>query len=305
MKTEVYATIDVGSNSVLLHIAAKNEQGYWEPVMDKVEVTRLGEELQATGFLKHGAMSRTARALKSFMALINKQGVAQVAAVGTMCLRVAKNAGDFLQQIKDECGLTIEVISGEEEARLSYLAVKSGIGLSEGRLVIFNVGGGSTEFIFAKGEYIERKFSINIGATGLTEKYLISNPVTEEELATMLNAIRTTFAKFETDGNVDTLIGIGGTMTTMGAVLHKLSVYDPDVIQGCVMRLAEVERQLELYRSKTIKERKAIVGLQPGRADVILAGVGIVWMVLKKFGADVVTISDRGVRHGLLVDRFR
>ncbi len=299
-----YATIDVGSNSILLHIAEKDERGHWQPVMDKVEMTRLGEELQATGSLKPEAMDRTARALKGFMALVKEQGVAQVAVVGTMCLRVAKNAGDFLQKVKDECGLTIEVIPGEEEARLSYLAVKSGIGLSEGRLVIFDVGGGSTEFVFAKGEYIERKFSINIGAAGLTEKYLISNPVIKEELATMLNVVQATFADFEFDGKPDTLIGVGGTMTNIGAVMHQLAVYKPDVIQGFVLSLTEVERQLELYRSKTIEERKAIVGLQPKRADVILAGVGIIYTILKKFGVNSATISDRGIRHGLIVDRF-
>ena len=299
-----YATIDVGSNSILLHIAEKDERGHWQAVIDRVEMTRLGEELQATGSLKPEAIDRTARALKDFIALVKKQGVAQVAAVGTMCLRVAKNAGDFLQKVKDECSLTIEVIPGEEEARLSYLAVKSGIGLSEGRLVIFDVGGGSTEFIFAKGEHIERKLSINIGAAGLTEKYLISNPVIKKELAMMLNVVQAAFADFELDGKPDTLIGIGGTMTTMGAVLHQLAVYEPDVIQGSVLSLAEIERQMELYRSKTIEERKFIVGLQPKRADVILAGVGIIYTILRKFSVDSATISDRGIRHGLMVDRF-
>ncbi|MBU1936285.1 Ppx/GppA family phosphatase, partial [bacterium] len=203
-----------------------------------------------------------------------------------------------------ECGLAIEVISGEEEARLSFLGVKSGMNLSRGRFVIFDIGGGSTEFIFAKGEHIERKFSINIGAAGLTETYLISNPVTKEELAMMLNEVQAAFADFEADGNVDALIGIGGTLTTMGAVLHRLDVHKPDIIHGYVLSLVEIERQLELYRSKTIEARKTIVGLQPERADVILAGVGIVRTILKKFAVDAVTISDRGVRHGLMIERF-
>lgn len=299
-----YAAIDVGSNSVLLHIAEKDKQGHWQAVIDRVEVTRLGEELQAAGFLKLEAMERTARALKDFMTLVKGEGVAQVAAVGTMCLRTAKNADDFLQKVKDECGLSIEVIPGEEEARLVFLAVKSRIGLSEGRFVIFDVGGGSTEFVFARGEHIERRFSINIGTAGLTEKYLKSDPVIKEELATMLNVVQAAFADFELDRKPDTLIGIGGTMTTMGAVKHQLTVYEPDIIQGSVLHLTEIERQLELYRLKTIEQRKTIVGLQPKRADVILAGVGIIYTIVKKFGVDSVTISDRGIRHGLMMDRF-
>ena len=299
-----YAAIDIGSNSVLLLIAEKDLHGHWQTLVDKVDVTRLSEGLQATGVLKAESINRTARAVKNFVRLIRKQGVTQVAAVGTMCLRTAKNARDFLQKVEDECGLAIEIISGEEEARLSYFAVKTGIGLSEGKHVIFDIGGGSTEFIFVEGERIERIFSINIGAAGLTEKYLISDPVTKEELATMLKVVRDAFSDFEFDEKPDTLIGIGGTITTIGAVKHRLTFYQPDIVHGDILHLTEIERQLELYLLRPIEERKTIVGLQAERADVILAGVGIVRTVLEKLGVDEVMISARGIRHGLLADKF-
>lgn len=299
-----YAAIDVGSNSILLYIAEKDEQGRWTTLVDTGEITRLGEGLQVTDSLRPEAMERTIHAITDFMGLIRKHNVEHVAAVGTMCLREAKNSAEFLHKVKDECNLAIEVISGEEEARLSCLAVKSGLKKLEGRFVIFDVGGGSTEFTFGNGGNVEHKLSINIGAIALTEKYLISNPVTKGELDTLLEAVEKAFTDFKAEREVHALIGMGGTMTNIGAVMHKLAVYNSDVIHGSVAPFSEIERQMELYRSKTLDERKAIVGLQPKRADVILAGVGIAYIIMKKFGVESVTISDRSIRHGLLFDRF-
>lgn len=299
-----YATIDVGSNSVLIHIAEKSAGGKWKILDDQVEISRLGESLQATGELQKNAMDRTVQALADFMKLAEKYQVEQVAAVGTMALRVARNSADFIQRVKDVCDLQVEVIHGEDEARLSYLAVKSGIGLAQGNLVIFDVGGGSTEFIFGEGDKIQDRFSRNIGALRLTEQILKSDPVTPEELAEVLKTIESEFADLKIPEKVDALVGMGGTITNLAAVKHQLAKYNPDIIQGSVIELAEIERQMEMYRSQTIEERKKNIGLQPKRADVILAGCSIINIIMKKMGVSQFTVSDRGVRHGLMVDRF-
>lgn len=299
-----YATIDVGSHSILMHVAGRDEQGHWKVIADKTKITRLGEGLQPGGSLKPDAMDRTVKALRAFMQSARRHRVDLVAAVGTMCLRTAKNTDVFLQRVKRECGLTIEVISGDEEARLAYIAARSGIGLSEGRFAIFDVGGGSTEFIFGNGGQVGHMVSIDIGAMTLTERYLTSDPVRNEEWERLLRAVAASSADLGMEGEVDALVGMGGTVTNVGAVMHGMSVYEPDRIQGSVLPLAEVERQIDLYRSKTIKERKAIVGLQPQRAHVILAGVGILHAIMKKFRVDSTVISDWGIRHGLMVDQF-
>ncbi len=173
---------------------------------------------------------------------------------------------------------------GEEEARLSYLAVLSGLGTGEGRVVVFDTGGGSTEFIFGDGEEILDRFSLDVGSRQPTEEFCKSDPVTEAELAAMVADLEMRFARLKP--GVDSLVGMGGTVTSMGAVHHKMKVYDPDVIQGSVLTLAEVERQVEMYRSQTIEERRETVGLMPKRADVILAGAAIVMTVMRKLGAD-------------------
>ena len=208
------------------------------------------------------------------------------------------------KKVKDELGLTITVIQGEEEARLSYLAVLSTIGNTDKNVVVFDTGGGSTEFIFGKGTNLNNRISLNLGAVHPTEQFLISDPVKDEELKKMQDHMMIFFSENISDKNADYLIGIGGTVTSMGAVMHKMVKYDPKIIQGSQMSLDEVKRQINLYKNKTIEGRKQIPGLQPKRADVILAGAGIINTIMEIFKIDSFTISDRGLRHGLMFDKY-
>ena len=300
-----YAVIDIGTNSIKFHVAEKDANGQWSVALDEANISRLGEGLQATGKISPEAMDRNVRAVVDMVRRAREHKVSEIAAVGTMCLRTAQNAQEFVARVKDACDVTVEIIPGEEEARLAYLAVKSGIGLEKGKLVIFDTGGGSTEFIFGKDEGIEKRFSLNVGAVRYTEHILVSDPVTPDELKNAIAAVKQDFAKdLQFDGTVDALVGMGGTVTNLSAVKHQLAQYDPDIIQGSVLSLAEIERQIALYQSKTITERREIVGLQPKRADVILAGAIIVSVIMKKAGVNDFTVSDRGLRHGLIVDRF-
>ena len=299
-----YAVIDVGTNSIKFHIAEKSAEGQWSVVHDSVDITRLGEGMQATGKLSDEAIERNVDAISAMKKMGREQGVEKLVAVGTMCLRTATNASEFVRRVQQECGITVEIIPGEEEARLAYIAVKSGIGLDRGNLVIFDTGGGSTEFIFGKDAQIEERFSLNVGAVRFTEHVLLSDPVTPAELENAAAEIRQGFEELQFDGAVDALVGMGGTVTNLSAVKHQLAEYRPDIIQGSVLELTEIERQIELYASKTIAERREIAGLQPKRADVILAGTLIVHEIMKKTGAGSFTVSDRGLRHGLVADRF-
>jgi len=299
-----YAVIDVGTNSIKFHIAEKSADGKWSVIADKVNITRLGEGLQATGTISVEAMERNVKALSEMAQNVREHGVSEFVAVGTMCLRTAQNAQEFIARVKEACQLTIEVIPGEEEARLAYIAVKSGIGLDQGKLVIFDTGGGSTEFIFGKDEQIEQRFSLNVGAVRYTEHILTSDPVTAAEREQARTAISQDLGDLQFDETVDALVGMGGTVTNLSAVKHQLTQYQPEIIQGSVLERSEIDRQIELYASKSIAERQKIVGLQPKRADVILAGTMIVSAIMEKAGVDSFTVSDRGLRHGLIVDRF-
>jgi exopolyphosphatase/guanosine-5'-triphosphate,3'-diphosphate pyrophosphatase len=296
-----HAVIDIGTNSLKMHVA-EVRGGRTEVLEDLTQVTRLGEGLHETGELSSEAMARTVEAVDSFRAKAAELGVESITAVGTMALRSASNAGAFIDAVRERCGLEVEVLPGEEEARLSYLAVLSGLGAGEGRVVVFDTGGGSTEFIFGDGEEILNRFSLDVGSRQPTEEFCASDPVTESELAAMVASLEARFDSLEP--GVDTLVGMGGTVTSLGAVHHKMKDYDPDVIQGSVLTLEEVERQMEMFRARTIDERLETVGLMPKRADIILAGAAIVMTVMRKLGATELIISDRGLRHGMFYDRF-
>ena len=169
---------------------------------------------------------------------------------------------------------------------------------------MFDTGGGSSQFTFGHGEQVDERFSVNVGATRFTERYGLDGVVSADELASALDAIATDLARLDGRPAPDSLVGMGGAVTNLTAVKHGLAEYDPTVVQGTVLDLAEIDRQIELYRTRTADERRKIVGLQPKRAEVILAGACIVRTVLTKLGRDSLTVSDRGLRHGLLVERF-
>jgi exopolyphosphatase/guanosine-5'-triphosphate,3'-diphosphate pyrophosphatase len=299
-----YAVIDVGTNSVKFNLSERSADGAWQTVADRAAVTRLGDGLDEEGRLRKDAIDRTADAIVEMAAEASRAGVLAVEAAGTAGLRLAPNAADLVDVVRRRCGVEIEVISGEEEARLAYLAATSALPVAHGSLTVFDTGGGSSQFTFGRDANVHEQFSVPVGAVRYTERYGLAGAVGEDVVEQALSALDEDLAALDGRPAPDALIGLGGALTNMAAVKHELATYDPDVVQGTVLDRAEIDRQLELYRNRSSEERGEIVGLQPGRAEVILAGACIVRTVLAKLGVDSLTVSDRGLRHGLLVDRF-
>ena len=300
----LYAVIDVGTNSVKFNISERASDGSWQTIVDRAEITRLGEGLEKTGEIGADAMERTVAAIAGMAAEAKEKGAVAIAAVGTMGMRTARNSQQFIDAVEKRCGIRIEVIPGEEEGRLAYIAVKSGLGLAEGTLAIFDTGGGSTQFTFGEGTSVQERFSLNIGAVRYTEQYRLDGVLDAERIRAALAALSGDFARLDNRASPQTLVGMGGAVTNIAAVKHHLAKYDPTVIQGSEIERGEVDRQIELYRTTPLDQRRTIVGLQPKRADVILAGACIVRTIMAKLGKDKFSVSDRGLRHGLLIDRF-
>jgi exopolyphosphatase/guanosine-5'-triphosphate,3'-diphosphate pyrophosphatase len=298
------AVIDVGTNSVKFHVAELNPDGTWKAVADRAEVTRLGEGIEQTGAIAPAASERTAAAIAGMAAEAARLGAEQVTAVGTMGLRTASNRQQFLDTVRERCGVQIEVISGEEESRVAYLAVQSALGLAEADIVVFDTGGGSTQFTFGHGPRVDRRFSVNVGAVRFTERFHLDEAVSDEVLAEALRAVATDLTQIDGVSPPEGLVGMGGAVTNLTSVMLGMATYDPDRVQGAVLDSAEVDRQIELYRAVPAEARRRIVGLQPNRAEVILAGACIVRTVLEKLGRSSLSVSDRGLRHGVLIDRF-
>ena len=233
-----------------------------------------------------------------------RHGVRAIAAVGTAGLRIAANGKEVVATIQARAGVHIEVISGEEESRLAYLAAKSGLGLKTGSLVVFDTGGGSSQFTFGHDDHVDERFSVEVGAVRYTERFKLDGAVSLDTLDETMAAISADLSRLEGHPVPDGLVAMGGAVTNITAVKHGLATYDPAVVQGTVLDRAEIDRQIELYRSRDADARRAIVGLQPKRAEVILAGACIARTVMEKLGKDSLTVSDRGLRHGVLTERF-
>jgi exopolyphosphatase/guanosine-5'-triphosphate,3'-diphosphate pyrophosphatase len=299
-----YAVIDAGTNSIKFHIGEHDVGGKWRTVVDRAEVTRLGEGLAQRGMIIDAALERATAAIADMVDEAKRHGVRAVAAVGTAGLRIASNGNEVVDAIRARTGVHIEVISGEEESRLAYLAAKAGLGLNQGSLVVFDTGGGSSQFTFGHDVVVDERFSVDVGAVGYTERFGLDRAVSPEVLREAMAAISADLSRIDRRPVPDALAGMGGAVTNITAVRHRLATYDPAVVQGSVLDRAELDRQIELYRTLDADGRRAIVGLQPKRAEVILAGACIVRTVMEKLGKDSFTVSDRGLRHGVLAERF-
>lgn len=301
---ERYAVIDVGTNSVKLHVGERDADGSWRTIVDRAVVTRLGEGLAKAGEIAPDAAERTAGVIADMSGEAKRNGVRGIVAVGTAGLRIARNSAAVLHMIRAQTGISIQVIPGEEEGRLAYLAARAGLHMPQGALVVFDTGGGSTQFTFGQGARVDEQFSLDVGAARYTEQFGLAGAVTPDVLRGALAAIAADLSRIDGRPPPDALVAMGGAVTNIAAVKHGLSRYDPNVVQGTVLDRGEIDRQIELYRSRDSAERSSIVGLQPKRADVILAGTCIVRTVMDKLGQGSLTVSDRGLRHGVLVERF-
>jgi exopolyphosphatase/guanosine-5'-triphosphate,3'-diphosphate pyrophosphatase len=301
---ERYAVIDVGTNSVKLHVAERDAAGALRRISDRAEIAQLGEGLEKSGEIVPAAAARTGDAIAAMVGEAKRDGVLAIVAVGTAGLRIARNRAAVIAAIRTRTGISIEVISGEEEARLAYVAATAGIGARDGSLVVFDTGGGSTQFTFGRAARVNEQFSVDLGAVRITERFGLARAVTPDVLRDALAAIAADLTRIDGRPPPDALVAMGGAVTNMAAVKHALTTYDPDTVQGTVLDRAEIDRQIEMYRSRDAAARRAIVGLQPKRAEVILAGACIVKTVMDKLGQRALTVSDRGLRHGVLVERF-
>ena len=298
-----YAVIDVGTNSVKFHVSERADGG-WRTVADRAEVTRLGEGIDDTGEIAAGPLERTVVAIRAMVDEARDRDVLVVAAVGTAGLRAARNRDAVLAEIRARTGLTVEVIPGAEEGRLAFVAVQIGGLAPDAHLAVFDTGGGSSQFTFGHGGNVDEQFSVPVGAVRFTERFGLDRVVTPAVLDEAGAAIAAELASLDGRPRPDALVGMGGAVTNITAVMHGLAVYDPAIVQGTVLERAELDRQIELYRTLDADGRRAIVGLQPKRAEVILTGALIVRTILDKLDQPSLTVSDRGLRHGVLVERF-
>jgi len=298
------AFIDIGTNAILCLIADIRDTGRFRVLDDLADIARLGEGVDQTGLIGAAGEERAMAILARYRARCNDLGVEEIVAVGTSALRDAKNSDQVRARIRAALAIDIQVITGAEEARLSFVAVQRGLSLVGHELLVIDIGGGSTECILGNDSGVTRALSIDVGSVRLTERFLHSDPVRPEEVTAMSAAVESELADIAKEipcqDSSLTLVGIAGTFTTLAAIERKLARYSHSQVHGSVLTLAEVKRQVAMLQAKSVAQRKQIVGLEPKRADVIYAGAFLIEKIMESFGVRQVIVSDQGVRYGLL-----
>lgn len=302
------AALDVGSNSVRLLLG---EASGGRLVAERYEraVTRLGSGITATGRIGEAAIESTLGVMANYAGIIRGEGVRHVRAVGTSALREAENAADVLSLISRETGITVNVISGDEEAALIALGVVSSLELGPASLIA-DVGGGSTELILLEGEIQRDVITLPVGALKLLDGCIATDPPAEDQLRCLaLESGRTAALAAERLGGALTgdveFVATAGTATTLASIDIGLSEHESERVHGHripLNRLRSISRRLS---AMTVAERAGVRGLHPDRADLIITGVQITISLMEKLGFEYVIISDHGLLEGAVLELCR
>ncbi len=291
-----FAAIDVGTNSLLLTVAEGSGRAL-RPIEELAEITRLGQGVDATGRLSDEGIARSLAVLARFAERIRALGAERTACVATSAARDAANGEEFLSRVR-ALGLSPEIIDGEREAALSFRAAWDEFG-GTGPLGVLDVGGGSTEIVYGEGTPSFRT-SLQVGSVRLTERLVRSDPPSPEERLAVAQAVAAALASVPPPPPGARLVGVAGTLTTLATLAQRLSAYDAARVHGATLSLADVSAISARLWALPVAERRRIPGLQPQRADLLPAGAAIVEGVLFRLRLSELTVSDRGVRWGLL-----
>lgn len=301
------AAIDVGTNTVRLLVVDLEPGGAWTTVAQDQRVTRLGESLAGSGRLAPAAMTRTGDAVAEYVSRARTLAADEVRIVATSAVREAANGAEFAAAVGRQTGHAIEVIPGGEEARLTLRGVLHGLGHAGGRVVVFDIGGGSTEYIAARDAAVECAVSLRLGVVPLAERFPFPEGASARQYAVLAAAVREQLTRELPAGLVavraDRLVGTAGTVTTLAALDLGLAAYDARRVQGHVLSLSAVEGLRARLGALSVRARAALPCLEPGRADLIIPGTAIVLETMRLLAADRLTVSDFGLREGLVAER--
>ncbi len=296
------AAIDVGTNSTRLLVAEEDVSGF-RPLDRRMVITRLGEGVDRTRSLSDEALERTLRTIAEYAATCGEYDVERLRVTGTSAVRDARNRDDFLTGVKQLTGQAPELLSGEIEARTTFRGAICDLGDSSPVLVV-DIGGGSTELIYGTEEP-ERLVSLDIGCVRMFEKHLASDPPSPDELDALRAEVNEALTGAKAELGVVAgarLVGVAGTVTQLALLKSGLPVYDPEVTHHMVLSHGDVRRLARRFESLTFSQRKLIKALEPGRADVIVAGTELLLAVMEVFDSAEVLVSEKDILDGLVIE---
>jgi exopolyphosphatase/guanosine-5'-triphosphate,3'-diphosphate pyrophosphatase len=281
------AVVDIGTNTTRL-LVAEVEDGEVVELERRTEITRLGQDVDATGRLADEAMDRVAETIAGYREVIDRVGAGKIVAVATSAMRDSDNGPDFRDYLKDKYGVDARTISGDEEARLTFLGATAGRS-DDRETVVIDIGGGSTEYVLGQaGHEPDFHASTQMGSVRFTERFLHSDPPRPEEMAALADAVREVVPGVRAEH----AIAVAGTATSLAAIDGA------DEVHGYRLSLASCERIAAMLAAKTVEERRKVEGLHPDRAPTIVAGAVILTESIRSLGLREAEVSDRDLLHG-------
>lgn len=292
------ASIDIGTNTILL-LVADVVDGALLVVEDLQAFARLGKGIDAGRMIQRDAFDRCEEILRKHIRRARELHADRIVATGTSALRDAENREDFLHSMSDELGLHIEIISGDEEARWSYLGSISGIQHRDRQFAVLDIGGGSTELIVGDGARILERKSVNVGSVRMTEQFLSTIPPSTTQLSNLYMYLEEKLAPLPSISSQYTFIGVAGSVTTLAALDLHLERFDGEKISGYTMSREAVEGWFNILSMCDEVQLRNELRIDPGRSDIIVAGVAILLTIMRMNGIERITVSERGLRYGI------
>ena len=292
------AAIDIGSYSVRLTVAELEGDGI-RIVFEKGRITSLGSGVKEEGRLREDRIEETLEVLEEYKKDIERLGVQRVLAVATEAIRRASNSKEFLRLVKERTGMEVKVITPSEEGGLAFLGASYAL-KPRGKVLVVDQGGGSTEFVFGEDLRVEEVTSLPLGIVNLTESFFRHDPPLKEEVKALMDFLEEHIRPLKRD--VDEIIGLGGTITTVAALEYEVFPYNPEEVQGKEISLEALKRWFKELSKIPSKERSKLYRqIEDRRAEVILAGIGMFVKILEVFEKKSLRVSDWGVKQGLIV----
>lgn len=299
------AGIDIGTLTCRLLVADVNLPHEIKEIASERRILRLGEGVDEHKRLSAGAINRVVETLKEWSEAIRAQTLEGIVVVATSAVRESKNRQEFLTRVKQETGWDVEVLTGDEEARRTLLGIRFGLPEAMGDFLGLDIGGGSTECIFSRKEQPPQVISLDLGVVRLLEREFHHDPPIAQDLQDAETFVDKELDKvaqsFGALPNIS-LVGTAGTITTLAAMAQRLKQYDRTQVHNYELSLFTIKKLERDLISKTGQQRLSILGLEPGREFVIVAGTVILRRIMETFGFETCLVSDYGLREGILVD---
>ncbi|MEO0867713.1 MAG: hypothetical protein AAFY17_04535, partial [Cyanobacteria bacterium J06642_11] len=273
------------------------------PMIDRAQTVRLGENLVTTGNLSPAAMERTLTGLRDYAAMARTYAPRKIICFGTAALRRARNRDVFCQQVKEQLGWMVRILSPEEEARYTFRGALSSLDVltPDTASLVIDIGGGSTEIVYGRGNTIDYQTSIPMGAVIAQEYYQLQETINTTDYKEICDHLHRLWQQLPPIPPETTTLLTGGTATTLAALLQKLQDYDVAAIDGYALTRASITAQYQQLNQLSLKQRSALAGMEPGRADIILPALLILLTLLEHLEVEEVRVSGRGARYGLLL----